>query len=725
MFVLKVSRKDDLRRLIFEDHVEFSEVLGVVCARFELETSDVKLTYLDTDGDIVTIGSTEDLQEAVRQVTGHSSSVLWIHLKTDQDDLLDKRSSTCSSAMGNYDVLFPEDEEAVSEDSSHAVEETVVSVDSPYVIDPEPSKADYPMLMAQHETGTRAPPPTPLNDEDQEPLSEEPKLAVDVKSTYSEPTEEEEEEEEEEEDDDDDDELDPENEQHKEDLEPTRRSRFVAELEAAVMKTVQTVANAAAELAQSISSHTRSEEPVSHPGVYCDHCGMFPIIGHRFKCTICADYDLCSECEQEGVHCHDHPMLKLRYPYSDRNCLASTDSADEPSSVSTAEAVLLQHVTLVDGTPMLGGTSRCKVWAFRNVSSKPLVGATLQCVGTGCTVSPVVVQVPPTQPGCIFDLAVDITAPKQLGRFVSFWTLVDSDGRPFGPRVWADIVVVSEEAHDDTDSVVDGPSVGQEECQVEQPEQELDEDEDEDTVLVMPADIDDFEPDSYGASDDARADMAEADMAEADMADKAEDKAEADMADKADKAEADEAEADMADMAETEAEAEMAEKAADHQAEDADEDEVETDDEAETEDEGEDEVEAADEGDSDSEGDEGEQSSQVIPTPGPHATVVEPSAELLTLSVVTQVPVCDVSVGGSADAVLDSDEDSVTVTTITDDEEEEDEEDQCEDEDAVLVESGAESSLTDMGFSLSQAREALLSSNYDLSTAVAHLVAAQ
>jgi len=54
---------------------------------------------------------------------------------------------------------------------------------------------------------------------------------------------------------------------------------------------------------------------IIHPGVECDHCGEAPIKGDRFKCTVCPNYDLCSTCEGKGdVHPADHPMIKIRVP---------------------------------------------------------------------------------------------------------------------------------------------------------------------------------------------------------------------------------------------------------------------------------------------------------------------------------------------------------------------------------------------------------------------------
>eukprot|EP00745_Piridium_sociabile_P029036 TRINITY_DN47042_c0_g2_i1.p1 TRINITY_DN47042_c0_g2~~TRINITY_DN47042_c0_g2_i1.p1 ORF type:complete len:516 (+),score=130.87 TRINITY_DN47042_c0_g2_i1:303-1850(+) len=55
------------------------------------------------------------------------------------------------------------------------------------------------------------------------------------------------------------------------------------------------------------------EEPkVHHPGVVCDGCET-AIYGPRYKCVICPDYDLCSTCEQKGVH-SQHDKFKITHP---------------------------------------------------------------------------------------------------------------------------------------------------------------------------------------------------------------------------------------------------------------------------------------------------------------------------------------------------------------------------------------------------------------------------
>ncbi|OWF51345.1 next to BRCA1 gene 1 protein-like [Mizuhopecten yessoensis] len=63
----------------------------------------------------------------------------------------------------------------------------------------------------------------------------------------------------------------------------------------------------------------KTETPSSHPiyyheGIICNFCERV-IVGVRYKCCYCVDYDLCEECEAvNGVHDSDHVFLKLRKP---------------------------------------------------------------------------------------------------------------------------------------------------------------------------------------------------------------------------------------------------------------------------------------------------------------------------------------------------------------------------------------------------------------------------
>lgn len=50
-----------------------------------------------------------------------------------------------------------------------------------------------------------------------------------------------------------------------------------------------------------------------HLNVTCDGCECHPIVGTRYKCTQCINYDLCESCESKGVHA-EHLLLQIKTP---------------------------------------------------------------------------------------------------------------------------------------------------------------------------------------------------------------------------------------------------------------------------------------------------------------------------------------------------------------------------------------------------------------------------
>lgn len=44
------------------------------------------------------------------------------------------------------------------------------------------------------------------------------------------------------------------------------------------------------------TSSIQDKAQIVHPHIICDGCGANPIIGNRFKCVVCADFDLCEKC---------------------------------------------------------------------------------------------------------------------------------------------------------------------------------------------------------------------------------------------------------------------------------------------------------------------------------------------------------------------------------------------------------------------------------------------
>jgi hypothetical protein len=53
---------------------------------------------------------------------------------------------------------------------------------------------------------------------------------------------------------------------------------------------------------------------IVHRNIRCEGCGLEPFVGWRYMCTICDDYNLCENCEQELAVRHNHPFIKVTYP---------------------------------------------------------------------------------------------------------------------------------------------------------------------------------------------------------------------------------------------------------------------------------------------------------------------------------------------------------------------------------------------------------------------------
>lgn len=66
----------------------------------------------------------------------------------------------------------------------------------------------------------------------------------------------------------------------------------------------------------------------THPNIICDGCEASPIVGSRYKCSICPDFDLCESCEEKGIHSH-HSFLKIRRPESAPSIFVCVDADEE------------------------------------------------------------------------------------------------------------------------------------------------------------------------------------------------------------------------------------------------------------------------------------------------------------------------------------------------------------------------------------------------------------
>ncbi|KAK9484268.1 hypothetical protein V1527DRAFT_470493 [Lipomyces starkeyi] len=240
-----------------------------------------------------------------------------------------------------------------------------------------------------------------------------------------------------------------------------------------------------------------NDKRAMHFGILCDgpmckeskHC----IVGDRYKCAICENYDLCENCEALPNYPHDltHPMIKLKTPLRnltvdalekkpDQDVLDAEVAEVEVEEPEEKQAVEEKQVdasvdlinldaeankaveangplsssfieqAIKDGTVCRPGELFFQSWSLKNNGAGAWpAGVTLAFVGgdkmfvnqdttANTSISPFEVQ--PGESACF---AVMLQAPKAKGSYVSFWKLVTAEGERFGENLWCQIVVAA------------------------------------------------------------------------------------------------------------------------------------------------------------------------------------------------------------------------------------------------------------------------------------------
>ena len=53
---------------------------------------------------------------------------------------------------------------------------------------------------------------------------------------------------------------------------------------------------------------------VTHKHIVCDGCAMYPIVGIRYKCKVCKNFDYCESCYNKNKEAHSHEFEKIEKP---------------------------------------------------------------------------------------------------------------------------------------------------------------------------------------------------------------------------------------------------------------------------------------------------------------------------------------------------------------------------------------------------------------------------
>jgi hypothetical protein len=102
------------------------------------------------------------------------------------------------------------------------------------------------------------------------------------------------------------------------------------------------------------------------------------------------------------------------------------------------EAEFVRDVTVPDGLAVPPGARLTKIWRFRNSGTVPWVGRRLAHIGAinhfAMPAAPRFVQVPDTLPGDHVDVGVELVGPPMVGAYITYWKIVDPDGKPYFPQ---------------------------------------------------------------------------------------------------------------------------------------------------------------------------------------------------------------------------------------------------------------------------------------------------
>jgi len=93
-------------------------------------------------------------------------------------------------------------------------------------------------------------------------------------------------------------------------------------------------------------------------------------------------------------------------------------------------AVLLQDVTIPDGTKIPYGTKFTKTWQFRNTGTCPWIGYKIAFASGDRMGSPDTAPVPDTAPKSDVNVSVELTAPASDGIYTGFFELRNAAGSP-------------------------------------------------------------------------------------------------------------------------------------------------------------------------------------------------------------------------------------------------------------------------------------------------------
>jgi hypothetical protein len=178
---------------------------------------------------------------------------------------------------------------------------------------------------------------------------------------------------------------------------------------------------------------------IVHFHVICDGCEQAPLIGIRWKCTTCPDYDLCSNCKDKGIHNetgHTYNRIDKPHQFWARRFCRNTQLSAE----------FISDVTIEDGMVIPPNSPFKKTWRVKNSGRQPWSPDTELVFWRGTSMCSVKkVNVPLVRPGETVDISLDMISPKEHGKYLAYYVLRAPNMRFHRFSLWVEIVVPQQE----------------------------------------------------------------------------------------------------------------------------------------------------------------------------------------------------------------------------------------------------------------------------------------
>ena len=113
-----------------------------------------------------------------------------------------------------------------------------------------------------------------------------------------------------------------------------------------------------------------------HKGIVCNRCGQENIVGIRYKCAQCSNFNLCENCENVYNHDIKHIMVKIRSPYKNENELKSKINKNISYKNQDMNYELEPKAITLNGNL----DSQVQIVSIKNIGLAPWRGVYLKCI---------------------------------------------------------------------------------------------------------------------------------------------------------------------------------------------------------------------------------------------------------------------------------------------------------------------------------------------------------